>query len=492
MNLVNAEKSFYEKQAVKFQSGFGCGMMYYRIHGVLTIMDKMFIPFRENIQTHKLIEPGQTVIAGFSGGKDSVAMLLLLLELQTHMPFKLLAAYFNHRLRDDARAEENWVKKFARQHHIELVVGSRDVRRFRQEQGLNLEHAASLSRYDFFYSLADRWANARIATAHTRSDLAETFLIKLLRGSGLQGLSALYQSKKRIIRPLLVFDEEEILAFVQRRGEGFYQDPSNLQADFLRNRIRQQLLPAFKKIEPDIERRIFKTVMLLQEEFDYFQTRALQKLPHLLIRERILPLASWQSLHLALQRHLLREYIRLLKGNLLNIGFEHIDDILSQTGNNTGLSVPGLHLRMEKGFLFPADVAVPDYLYRIPREGDYFIAEIEREIRIEKIESFRQPPNNREILVPAAKLVFPLLIRPAQRQDAYQKIHSPYRQKVFEMIRVAGFPAPLRNLCPLLVNGDGALIWSCGAPLADSFRTDDEKAGPFYRISFSGPSPVVP
>ena len=98
------------------------------------------------------------------------------------------------------------MRAFCAARGIELETGSRDLRRFRAENRLNLEHAASLSRYDFFKTLANKIPGARVATAHNRSDLSETFFIKLFRGSGLQGLSAIFQNKeKKIIRPLLLF-----------------------------------------------------------------------------------------------------------------------------------------------------------------------------------------------------------------------------------------------------------------------------------------------
>jgi tRNA(Ile)-lysidine synthase len=92
------------------------------------------------------------------------------------------------------------------------------------------------------------------------------------------------------------------------------------------------------------------------------------------------------------------------------------------------------------------------------------------------------PTGNNEIIIPAQRLRFPLLVRPARSADKYRKIHSPYPQRVFEMIRSSGLPAPLRNLCPLLENGDGEIIWVCGSPLAATFAVENHSAGPFVRI----------
>jgi len=446
-------------------------------------MKLLFPEFKKNIQDHELVRPNDTVILGFSGGKDSVALAILLQELQKHLPFRLVAAYFNHGLRLDAREEENWVRAFCEAHEIELETGRRDLRRFREENRLNLEHAASLSRYDFFASLAIKIPGARVATAHSRSDLSETFFIKLFRGSGLQGLSAIFQNKeKRIIRPLLIFSAGDILAFLQRNRLEYYQDPTNLQEDFLRNRIRHNLMPQIEKIEPAIEERIFKTVLLIQDEFDYFRGQVQAILNKKLILGAVLPASAFRGLHPAQARHLAREYLRRLKGNLLGIGFEHIADFLQSLQTGRGLSLPGLNLKFSKGWIFPETIMIGDYAQKINGSGRWAIPVCCREIVVKKVFRFRLPADNSEIIVPTARLRFPLNVRPARSSDKYQKIHSPYRQSVFEMIRSSGTPAPLRRLCPLLENGDGEIIWVCGSPLATAFAVEDPAQGPFIRI----------
>jgi tRNA(Ile)-lysidine synthase len=440
--------------------------------------------FKKNIEQNRLICPGDTVLVGFSGGKDSVALIILLQELQKSFPLTIIAAYFNHRLRPDAQEEENWVRAFCEARSIELEIGSRDLHRFRQENRLNLEHAASLSRYDFFASLANKISGARVATAHSRSDLSETFFIKLFRGSGLQGLSAIFASKeKRIIRPLLIFSADEIHAFLKRNRLEFYQDTTNLQDDFLRNRIRHQLLPVIKIVEPASEERIFKTVLLIQDEFDFFQSQCRKILDKNLLLEKILPALVFADMHRALARHLIREYLRRLKGNLLHIGSEHVAAFLDSLETGRGLSLPGVNLRFEKKWIFPEHIRIPDYRQTLADHGRWSINALAAEIVISKVSRFRQPADNWQIIVPASCLIFPLTLRPAQNTDKYQKIHSPHRQKVFEMIRSSGFPAQLRNLCPLLVNSDGAIIWVGGSPLAAPFMVENPARGPFVRIT---------
>jgi len=262
----------------------------------------------------------------------------------------------------------------------------------------------------------------------------------------------------------------------------YYQDPTNLQDDFLRNRIRHALMPAAREIEPDIEERIFKTVLLIQDEFDYFQDLARAIMAEHLLLGAILPAKAFAGLHPAVARHLAREYLRRLKGNLLGVGFEHIADFLNSLETGRGLSLPGLNLKFAKGWIFPEKVRVADYRVKINGEGKWPVPEIDRIFSLKRSSRFHAPKDNSTLLVPEGKLRFPLSVRPARSTDKYQKIHSPYKQSVFEMIRSSGVPAPLRRLAPLLENGDGEIIWVCGSPLAAPFAISDRDRGPFIHI----------
>jgi hypothetical protein len=195
------------------------------------------------------------------------------------------------------------------------------------------------------------------------------------------------------------------------------------------------------------------------------------------------PAKVFAGLHPALARHLAREYLRRLKGNLLGIGFEHIADFLRSLETGCGLSLPGLNLKFSKGWIFPEKMRIADYRLEIAGVGRWTVAAIERVLVLKKTTRFRMPADNRSIMVPLRKLRFPLRLRPAKSADKYRKIHSPYSQGVFEMIRSSGMPAPLRRLRPLLENGNGESIWVYGSPLAHAFAVKDGDAGPFVRIA---------
>jgi len=447
-------------------------------------MNILYPSFLENIKKNHLVEEHDTIVLGFSGGKDSVTLFYLLQELKKEIDFHLAAAYFNHKLRSDAAREQQWVQNFCQSRNMELVIGSKNVIQFKKKHKLNLEHAASLSRYSFFKKVSSQYKNAKVATAHTKSDLTETFFIKLFRGSGLQGLSTIYSKKENtIIRPLLLFDQAEILAFLKRNNIPFYRDYTNEQDEFLRNRIRHHVVPEIKKIEPNIHRHIFKTVSIIQEEYDYFSELAKKILAEHLILDKVLPANILENYHLALQRHIIREYIRLLKGNLLNIDFVHIEAVRTRHSEAGGLAIPGIELTFHKGFIFPGDFSIPDYSYKIKSPGSLEIKETGQTVIVENVDTFQKPVDNKKIIIPFSLVKFPLTVRNPISRDKYIKINTTINQKVFETIRASGIPSELRNLCPVILNGDGEIIWVVGSPVAEAFKVEDSKVREFLKIS---------
>ncbi|MCP4150303.1 MAG: tRNA lysidine(34) synthetase TilS [bacterium] len=446
-------------------------------------MNQLYPQFKENILQHRLITPGTTVILGFSGGKDSVTLFQLLKGLRKEISFRLIAAYFNHKIRTDEAEEEKWIREYCDAQGVEYVIGGKNVMAFKTEAGLNLEHAASISRYGFFKEISTKYPAVRVATAHTKSDLTETFLIKLFRGSGLQGLSSIYSKKENtIIRPLLLFTQQEILSFLERNSISFYTDYTNRQDDFLRNRIRNRLVPEIVKIEPEIDNHVFRTVTIIQAEYDYFSEKAGEILKRGLILDKILPIVLIEQQHQAIQRHIVREYIRKLKGNLLNIGFQHIEELRTGGREKGGIAIPGIELAFARGLIYPRGLTVPEYAYHVKKPGTLDIVEIGKQLIIKEVKRYKKPESNDGIILPVEKLKYPLTIRSPRRGDKYIKLNTTINQRVFEMIRAAGKPADLRNLCPVVLNGDGELIWSQGSPVADNFKVAEPKEKNFIKI----------
>jgi len=447
-------------------------------------MNIIYPKFETVVIDNDLIQENDTVIIALSGGKDSVTLTLLLVELKKTINFKLIAAYFNHRLRTDYKEEEEWVKNFCSKNSIELETGNGNVKNYIKKNKLNLENGASILRYEFFKNLLLKYKNSKIFTAHSKSDTVETFFMKLLRGSGLQGLTSISMVKNnKFIRPLLIFSKEEIKNFLQRNSIGFYFDYTNKDNSFLRNKIRNTLIPRIKEIEPTVERNINKTIEIISEDYDYISNKAKTILNKNIIMNKILPTQCFNNTHKALKRHILREYIRMIKGNLLNIGFEHLNNLLIAIETKQNISLPGINLKIKKDYIFPEKTDIDSYTYSllsINNTNNININEIGKLISINKCHSYKKPINNKEIILREDTLHLPLIIRAPRKDDKYIKFNSKINMSVFEMIRENGLPPELRNLCPVITDKFNNIIWVYYSPIADKYRIDSNTKSDYF------------
>ena len=223
---------------------------------------------KRTIARHDLLKKKDKVLLAFSGGLDSMGMLAVFLELREPWDLDLFLGHFNHRLRAGANQDEQFVRKVAQANSLPLFVASEDVRSFAKQNRMNLEEAGRVLRYEFLTRTAQKLGGAKIATGHTLNDQAETFFLRLMRGSGLKGLGSIYPAVEgQIIRPLLDVERKDIAEFVRSKGLSYRDDESNLDRQFRRNKVRLDLIPFIQEnFDPEIIRRIGKTVSILQEE----------------------------------------------------------------------------------------------------------------------------------------------------------------------------------------------------------------------------------
>ena len=253
-----------------------------------------------------MLPEGTLILCAVSGGRDSMALLHLLHSIADSGRFQVAAAHFNHQLRPAAGQDENFVQVYCQEAGIPLVCGREDIRGFAAKQGASLEDAARILRYRFLEETAGRLGAARIATAHHREDNAETVLLHLLRGSGLQGLCGIPPVRGRIVRPLLETSREEIDGYVAQHGIPYVEDESNQDVKFTRNRLRWEVLPLLEEICPGCAGRIAGTAGLLREENEHIARETERLLPDTADEEITLSPALLNSQDDAVGRRLVR------------------------------------------------------------------------------------------------------------------------------------------------------------------------------------------
>lgn len=229
---------------------------------------------RRTIEKHHMLEKGDRVVVGLSGGADSSALLEVLYLLKEQYSLSLFAAHINHGIRgEEADNDEAFAESLAKQRDIPFLCLKADAPAYAKEHRIGLEEAGRRIRYDYFESCAK---GGKIATAHTLSDNAETVLLHLSRGAGTKGLCGIPPIRGTIIRPLIECSRDEVEAFCKKRGLDFVTDSTNLCDDYSRNFIRNNIIPLFKKLNPGFERAVSRSAAIAAGEQGFIE-RAAQK-----------------------------------------------------------------------------------------------------------------------------------------------------------------------------------------------------------------------
>jgi len=431
------------------------------------------------VREEGLFGPDESILIAYSGGLDSTGLFELFLELRKEWPLQLYLAHFNHKIRDDSDKDEAFVRETAERKRIELFVDSADVPSFAKKGGINLEEAGRILRYDFLKRTAGDLGDAKIATGHTMTDQAETFLIHLLRGSGLKGLSGILPRRGSIIRPMLSIEREEIRSYLETKGVPFRCDKSNQDLSFLRNRIRAELLPYLREhFDPKIIRRIGRMASLargdeyLLEELTRASSRGLflQKKAGLCMDMR-----SLGFFHPALQRRLVRCFLSRSKGGLRGISFKDVER-LRKLDEGKEIHLPGRRaFGREQGILKVR-------LGRPLRRGYRYSWDGRTELKINELRvsfsgAFLKPSSSGPLrsddrwaaCLDSDKLQFPLIVRNRASGDRYRPVGAPGRKKLKEIMRAKGIPPSERDRHPVFISGE-EIVWVQGLPVSEQFK----------------------
>ncbi len=223
------------------------------------------------ISDFSLIDKGDNVTVALSGGADSVALLYALLSLKDKLGITVNAAHLNHSIRgEEAERDSEFVKSFCEKSGVNLFYEKSDVPAYAKQRGISLETAAREVRYEFL----TRVASGKIATAHTASDNLETVIFNISRGTSLKGLCGIPVKRENIIRPLINCTRNDIEDYCEQNGLAFMTDSTNLSDDYSRNKIRHNVIPVLKEINPSVEVSALRMSQNLYEDNDYLETQA--------------------------------------------------------------------------------------------------------------------------------------------------------------------------------------------------------------------------
>ncbi len=423
------------------------------------------------IRQHALCQPGGVVLVGLSGGADSVALTRVLKELE----FPLLALHCNFRLRgEESDRDERFVRDFCQKEEIPLRVRAFDTTEYAKSEGVSIEMAARDLRYAWFEEVRQETKASCIAVAHHLEDNAETVLLNLIRGTGLDGLCGMRPKHGRIIRPLLTVTRQEIELYLKSQELSFVTDSTNLEADCTRNKIRLCVLPEMRKINPSICQSITETARRLTQVRTL--TDKVMKAervrsgvegdddlrPFRLSVSHILQSVS-PSLFLF---QLLRPY-RFTESQLRDM-----ERTLELSESKLFISSSGWRLVKERGYIEvdrPRDDSA--FHQKIMREKVWCLLDIKGEESPYTSDLVIRKERNYAYL-DADKLKFPLCIRNWKEGDRFRPFGMKGSKLVSDYLTDRKFSRFRKQAQRVLTDADGRIVWLVGERIDDRYKID--------------------
>ena len=220
------------------------------------------------IQKNQIFKKQGLILVGVSGGADSVALLLLLQELN----FKIQALHCNFHLRgEESDRDEKFVSELCRQKNIPLLIQHFNTKEYAFLHNISIEMAARDLRYNWFYEVLAEIKAQCIAVAHHKNDQAETLILNLIRGTGIRGLAGMYPLRNNIARPLLCVTKDEILSYLSQINQDYITDSTNLEREATRNKVRLDVLPLLAEINPNIINTLSDTCSIMASSIPFYQ-----------------------------------------------------------------------------------------------------------------------------------------------------------------------------------------------------------------------------
>ncbi len=444
------------------------------------VWSMLFDRVKRTIDRYCLLEKGDGLIVGVSGGVDSMVLLHLLNACRVTFDLSLIVAHVNHGFRpEESEREAELVQKESARLRLPFEYGQFNVREFQKLGGLSPQDAARRIRFHFFYDLLRKHRAQKIALGHHADDQVETILLRLIRGSGLRGLKGILPIReRRVIRPLLEVWREEIESFALEKKIPFLSDSSNSKKDYLRNRIRLALVPFIEKeFQPHFKRTLLKASTILREEDDYLERgteEVYQKMVHEAKDTLSFKWSEYQSLHRAVQWRVIRKIIERVQdgGTVTEDGGRA--DVL-KVFQNLHQSSASFLLELAHGFWIEKryDVVLlgkrdvkPSSPFEIDllSPGHTFIKEIGREVVVEETDrdqfkDYNGPPTM--ALMDYENLRFPLKVRNFKPGDRFCPLGVKGTQKLKDFFIDHKVPKFERPSVPLLISEE-RIAWVVG------------------------------
>jgi len=458
---------------------------------------------KRTIDSYHLLEKGERLIVGVSGGMDSMVLLHVLNAYRQKLDLFLIVAHVNHGLRPDESAREaELVQKESERLGLPFEYGQFDAKEFQKAAGLSLQDAGRRIRFHFFNNLLSKYHAQKIALGHNADDQVETVLLRLMRGAGLKGLKGMLPIRDgRVIRPMLEVWRREIESFATGNSIPFLLDSSNLKKSYLRNRLRLALIPLIEReYQSNFKAVVMRTSTILREENDFLERGGEDAYQEIVREEKdtlSFRFSEYDFLHKAIQRRVLQKILDKISGGEMieegvGWGGSVIYRKLQQPSPSFLMELPhGIFIekRYDRVSLGKGRVkAVPPFEVELISPGCTLIKEIGREVVIEETNSrdirFESLNETRNVaFLDYQCLQFPLRLRNFRPGDRFQPMGVKGVQKLKKFFIDHKIPRFERPKIPLLISGE-MIAWIVGYRINERVKVT-EKTEKVLRIELT-------
>jgi len=455
---------------------------------------------RRTILEHAMARTGDRVVVALSGGPDSVALTHLLRELEAQGDLVVAGlAHFHHQLRGaDADEDEAFCRGMSAALGVPIEVGRADVGRIARDSGRSVEDAARELRYRFLAEAADRLEAEAIATGHTLDDQAETFLLRLVRGSASRGLAGILPRAGRIVRPLLEIRRADLRQYARERGLGWREDATNDDVSIPRNRVRHELIPYLERgFNPQIVDVLAREAGLARWDDDRLNAEAIDLASTIVLTTKTgnieIDAGALRSLDLALSSRVAHHALSRAAGGRF-VGTDQVVRILELAAEPVGAAadLPGQRaIRQSTGIVLGPPLrrirgakagSANSFRFPLSIPGEVTLDNQEWTVSADRLESLDRsggfgPARGVEVVIAADPAALPLAVRFRQRGDRFRPLGMNRGKKLQDFLVDRKIPREIRDSLPLVVDRDDRIVWVVGESVSEDFRVTEPARG---------------
>lgn len=448
----------------------------------------------KTIRDNKMIEKDDFIVVGLSGGADSVCLFRALIEYKKIVPFKLEAAHINHGVRgEEAKHDEIFSKKLAEKYDIKFHLYTGNMDELAKKYNISSEDAGRRMRYGFFNSILKDKPNGKIAVAHHLSDQAETILMNILRGSGLDGLSAMNYINGNIIRPLLDIDRQKVEDILENLNQNYCTDMTNTDIKYRRNLIRRELIPFIKEnINPNIENTLFRMGNIIEKDLEFIDDYTDNLVDKIIIKEDskiYINKADFIYEKKAIQRRVIRYALYKLTGTFKDISYDMVENIIDLFYSVEQKEFLFSDYRIYSSYdrvifdeIVKDNIDNLDYLVNLNKEGKTIFNKYYIYSGIINYEDFKSKGkvkntyyfNNKDLKSED------LILRFRQPGDKFRPFGMRGSKKIKKYFIDEKIPKDIRDNIPLLVDKDGNILAIIGYKRSDYYKINKNSEEIFY------------